>query len=125
MKVRKNKWAAMLLAACMIPITITAGGCSSTTKYVKQNTAKDASEDVAEMTATAVVSGVNDETQTISLSNVATGETQNFNYNGATSVYSRNNVAMLMRQLECGEIVDVTYQGAENLLKKVQISKEA
>lgn len=125
MKVRKNKWAAMLLAACMIPITVTAGGCSSTTKYVKQNTAKDASEDVAEMTATAVVSGVNDETQTISLSNVATGETQNFNYNGATSVYSRNNVAMLMRQLECGEIVDVTYQGAENLLKKVQISKEA
>lgn len=125
MKIRKNRWAAMLLLVCMLPVTMAVGGCSSTTKHVKQSTAMDAGEDATVLTATAVVAGVDDETQTISLCNVATGETQNFMYNGATTVYSRNHVAMLMRQLDCGEIVDVTYQGAENLLKQVEISKEA
>lgn len=125
MKIRKNRWAAMVLIASMIPTTLTVGGCSSTTKHVKQNTAMDASEDATELTATAVVASVDDETQTVSLCNVTTGETQNFTYNGATTVYSKNNVAMLMRQLNCGEIVDVTYQGTENLLKQVQISKDA
>lgn len=85
----------------------------------------DAVEDAVEMTATAVVVGVDDDTKKISLCNVATGETQSFTYDGATSVYSRNHVAMLMQQLDCGEIVDVTYQGVENLLTQVQISKEA
>lgn len=125
MKIRKNRWAAMLLLVCMLPVTMTVGGCSSTTRHVNQKTAMDASEDATELTATAVVVGVDDETQTMSLCNVATGETQNFMYNGATVVYSRNHVAMLMRQLDCGEIVDVTYQGTEKLLKQVKISKEA
>lgn len=125
MKIRKNRLAAMLLLVCMLSMTMAVGGCNSTTRHVKQNTAMDAGEDVAELTATAVVTGVDDERQTISLCNVTTGETQDFSYNGATAVYSRNHVAMVMRQLDCGEIVDVTYQGAENRLTQVQISKDA
>lgn len=125
MKIRKNRWAAILLLVCMLSVTMAVDGCSNTTKHVKQNTAMDASEDTTELTATAVVSAVDDEAKIVSLCNVTTGETQNFTYNGATGVYSRNDVAMLMRQLDCGEIVDVTYEGAEKLLKQVKISKEA
>lgn len=125
MKIRKNKWATVLLLVCMLSMTTAVGGCNSTTKHVKQDTAMDAGEDAAELTATAVVTGVDEERQTVSLCNVTTGEIQDFCYNGATAVYSRNHVAMVMRQLNCGEIVDVTYQGTENRLTQVQISKDA
>lgn len=108
-----------------VGLILVMAGCGASSRRVKQKTALDSNVENSKMTAVAIVMAVDDEEKTVSLKDTETSEIETFPYNGATTVYSRNKVAMVMNQVSCGEIVEATYGGSNRMLKKVQISKEA
>lgn len=73
----------------------------------------------------AVVKGIDINKETITLYDIDSATEKTVSYNGATEVYSRNKVALLMSQLACGEIVEAYFNGNDYLLAKIQVSKEA
>lgn len=107
----------------MIPLL--ANGCQKGTTNLSQRTANNASDDSVEQSAVAVVKQMDADAKTVVLQDTDTQEQQTFSYNGATTIYSRNNVSMVMTQLSCGEIVEVSYDGSKNLLTNVQVAKDA
>lgn len=73
----------------------------------------------------AVVKGIDAKTQTITLYDIDSGLEKIVSYNGATEVYSQNKVALLISQIACGEIVEAYFEGNDQVLAKIQISREA
>lgn len=73
----------------------------------------------------AVVKEIDTKNETITLYDIDSGVEKTAGYNGATEVYSRNKVLLLMSQLACGEIVEAYFEGNDQVLAKIQISKEA
>lgn len=72
-----------------------------------------------------VIKEINTKDSTISLYDISSGMEKTVKYNRATQVYSRNKVAMLVSQLECGEIVDAFFEGNDEVVAKLQVSKDA
>lgn len=123
MKKQKNNFLILLAIVVMIPLL--ANGCQKGTTNLSQRTANNASDDSVEQSAVAVVKQMDADAKTVVLQDTDTQEQQTFSYNGATTIYSRNNVSMVMTQLSCGEIVEVSYDGSKNLLTNVQVAKDA
>lgn len=123
MKKQKNNFLILLAIVVMMPLL--ANGCQKGTTNLSQRTANNASDDSVEQSAVAVVKQMDVDAKTVVLQDTDTQEQQTFSYNGATTIYSRNNVSMVMTQLSCGEIVEVSYDGSKNLLTNVQVAKDA
>ena len=121
MKKKKYGICVMLFLVFMLVFA----GCGSESN-VKQNTTTSVGETISvEQQFIAVIQEIDPKAQTIILRNVDTKEEQLFRYNGGTQVYSKNKVAILMSQLVCGEIVEVSYETNRSMLKRVQVSKDA
>ena len=123
MKKQKYNFLVFFAMLAMMPFLLV--GCQGKTSNVQQKTANNASDGSVEQTAVAVVKQVDADAGTVVLRDTGTQEEQTFSYNGATTIYSKNSVAMVMTQLSCGEIVEVSYDGVKNLLTNVQVSKDA
>lgn len=121
MKRKKSRTKFLLFMLLCLPLTACGGG---TQQNVRRQAALGSEADQAELTAVAVVKAIDQNNQNMTLQDVATGEEQTFSYNGATQVYSKNDVALVMNQLLYGEIVDISYD-SDQTLNKIQISKDA
>ncbi|MBQ5560662.1 MAG: PEGA domain-containing protein [Lachnospiraceae bacterium] len=100
-------------------------GCAQNTRRIRQNTAMDADDEKMQLSSVAVVTGIDELQNTVTLKNIETGEVEAFPYTGATAVYSKNKVAMTMSQLSCGEIVDAEFKGTAHKLSALKVSKKA
>lgn len=123
---KMRTWIYTCILGIVILLTVT--GCQKNSNVRQpsglgaQNVGKG---DAVSICVRAVVKGIDAKTQTITLYDIDSGLEKTVGYNGATEVYSRNKVAILMSQLVCGEIVEGYFEGNEQVLSKVQISKDA
>lgn len=121
-KMKRYKRCAVLLLVAALAVT----GCGRNRQSnQRQQQAMENSQKEAALTATAVVEYIDPEKQCMELRDIVTGEEQSFSYSSGTKIFSKNNVALVMEQLSCGEIVDVSYGGAEKLLTEIRVSKDA
>lgn len=95
------------------------------TSDVKQVSSLGSGGEKSQQTVLAVVKAIDTSAQDITLYDTDTQEERTFQYNSGTQVLSRNKVQMLMSQLSCGEIVEVSYDAGNREITKVQISKDA
>lgn len=121
-EMKRYKRCAVLLLVAALGVT----GCGrNQQRNQRQQQAMENSQEEAALTATAVVESIDPDKRCMELCDTVTGEQQSFSYNSGTKIFSKNNVALVMEQLSCGEIVDVSYTGTGKVLTKIQISKDA
>ena len=111
-----------------VAIFFTMTGCQKNSN-VKQPSGLGAQnsrkEEAVSISVRAVVKEIDKNTETITLYDIDSGVEKTVRYNGATEVYSRNKVALLMSQLSYGEIVEAYFEGNDQILAKVQVSDQA
>lgn len=124
MKIRS--WIYFFIIGTAILFTMT--GCqknSNVKQPSKLGTQYADKRETVSISVRAVVKEINTINETITLYDIDSGVEKTVSYNGATEVYSRNKVLLLMSQLACGEIVEAFFEGNDQVLAKLQISKEA
>ncbi|MDE7424964.1 MAG: PEGA domain-containing protein [Lachnospiraceae bacterium] len=112
-----------------VAILLTMSGCQKNSN-VKQPSGlgtqnNNSKGEKVSISVQAVVKGIDTRSQTITLYDIDSGLEKIVSYNGATEIFSRNKVALLISQLTCGEIVEAYFEGNDQVLAKIQISKEA
>lgn len=120
----------LLLLIVLISVLTGCQGSSehnlSSTKVIKNsNQTVQAKEERYDSQLTGVVKSIDETLEIITILDINYGETYSFFYNGATDVKNKYEKAVMMSQIEIGELVDAYYVNDTNKLIKLQVSKEA
>ena len=123
-KITKIKYSAALavlmlaIGGCAVPADNVRGTNPEIQENVKTPNIYD-SEDAA------VVVRKNTQEGTIQLQNIATAKRYTLNYNGTTSVFDKNDVALSMQQLKEGSVVTARFYKADKTLSYIKENADA
>ena len=123
-KTQKYKWN---IIALVVFVCLAVGGCGQKENNVRvyEDEQIAVSVEHEELTVTAFIDKIDAETGVIDFVDCMTGVTYSLGYHGGVDITNSHGNAMNIEQLQCGEIMDVTYYSDTKKLTKLQQSSKA